>query len=284
MRSKQLISVARTLPWAAAVVGFLFGGAVVTPSFGAGGLQGENAREIDRVTAATIDRANALRAFSTPDAIRRGFLFAALGVPSTAGSQLVLWHEISLDVTAIDHTPLLTASPETYHEQYGPHRTSRALALVHLAMFEAANGASSAAHKYKSYLNIPIQPGNVSQAAAIIEAAFETLTWLYPGLAAQPLSQGFSLRAYHQDSIRALTDSPAAIEAGQNFGRRIAAAIFELRRNDGSEVIEGTWGWILFHLMHRKMGSIRRRNGRWIQSRNWRRPSAHIGVTSNRLS
>jgi PAP2 superfamily len=218
--------------------------AVSSVSFAAGELQGESAREIARVTAATVERANQLRSFNTPDLIRQGQLFALLGAPSNAASQLILWHQIALEVTVVDHTPLLTASPSTYHEQYGPHRTSRAMALVHLAMFEAANGSSSTAHKYKSYLQIPIQEGSPSAAAAIIEAAYEVLSWLYPGLQTQQLpvtSAEYSLRRYYETSLAALSDDKASIQAGQAFGRRIATTLIEQRRRDGSDVPEPSW-------------------------------------------
>src|SRR5262249_42610219 len=53
----------------------------------------------------------------------------------------LLWNEIALDTTAIDHTPN-QQDPQCFGEQLGPHRSSRAMAIVHIAMFDAVNAIS----------------------------------------------------------------------------------------------------------------------------------------------
>lgn len=68
---------------------------------------------------------------------------------------LMFWHAIALDATSADHTSDNENNPPaTFGEQFGPTRTSRAMAIVHLAMFEAVN----AIHKrYRSYKNVQEQ-------------------------------------------------------------------------------------------------------------------------------
>ncbi len=107
---------------------------------------------------------------------------------------LLLWNLMALDITAIDHT--LLASPDANgHEQFGPHRTSRVLAIAHLAMFEAVNTIYD---KYTSYKGIEdniladlhaadatvsrstLNPSKASVNTAIIAAAHDTLVALYP--------------------------------------------------------------------------------------------------------
>lgn len=54
---------------------------------------------------------------------------------------LKFWHDLSLEASSLDHT---TDAQDlgTYAEQFGPTRASRALAITHLAVFEAVNAIS----------------------------------------------------------------------------------------------------------------------------------------------
>ena len=65
-------------------------------------------------------------------------------------AQVIFWNEAALRITAIDHTPLPPGSNVDTHpfEQVGPARTARAMAIVHIAMFEAVNAVH---RKYESY-------------------------------------------------------------------------------------------------------------------------------------
>ena len=70
------------------------------------------------------------------------------------------WNQIATDASAADHGAA--------REQFGPCRSSRALAIVHVAMFETlltANGG------FSSYLNVPHPGGSLSQSVAIAKAA-----------------------------------------------------------------------------------------------------------------
>jgi hypothetical protein len=90
-------------------------------------------------------------------------------------------HEIALDTTAIDHTPVDPASgedPRRFGEQLGPPRSAYAMAIIHIAMFDAENAITQ---KFVSYSGVPPVSGNVSLDRAIAQAAHDTLVALYPG-------------------------------------------------------------------------------------------------------
>jgi hypothetical protein len=85
-----------------------------------------------------------------------------------------------LDTIAIDHTPVDPESgedPRRFGEQLGPHRSSYAMAIVHIAMFDAVNAITK---RSVSYSGIPPVRGNVSLDRAIAQAAHDTLVALYP--------------------------------------------------------------------------------------------------------
>jgi len=45
------------------------------------------------------------------------------------------WNEIAINADALDHTPVAPGENRVFGEQLGPCRTSRALAIVHIAVF-----------------------------------------------------------------------------------------------------------------------------------------------------
>src|SRR5439155_1412960 len=49
------------------------------------------------------------------------------------------WNGIAIDASGLDHTPVPSGDPRVFGEQLGPGRSSRALAIVHIAMFDAVN-------------------------------------------------------------------------------------------------------------------------------------------------
>lgn len=61
--------------------------------------------------------------------------------PVSTLDRYLLWNEIALDTTAIDHTPN-PQDPQCFREQLGPTRSGRAMAIVHIAMFDAVNAVS----------------------------------------------------------------------------------------------------------------------------------------------
>ena len=143
---------------------------------------------------------------------------------TSAESWLRNWNNTALNATATDHTP------PSAGEHLGPHRSSRALAIVQIAVFEAVNAASGG--KYKSYTGLPIS-GGASMKAAISQAAHDTLVALYP-------SQSATFAAQLADDKVALVNS-ASITAGLALGGDAAESILNKRANDGSTLVEEFW-------------------------------------------
>jgi len=87
------------------------------------------------------------------------------------------WNKIAIDATGLDHTPVAPGEHRTFGEQLGPGRASRAMAIVHIAMFDAINAAQG---KYQSFSGIQSHSHPYSTATAIAQAAHDTLSSLYP--------------------------------------------------------------------------------------------------------
>lgn len=133
---------------------------------------------------------------------------------------ILYWNQVALDAVAQDHT-----DPGPV-EQGGPTKTSRALAIIHLAMYDAFNGVEQ---KYQSYLpSLITAPSGTSINAAIGEAACVTLLSLYP-------SQGETFHKFHRDFLAGLMESNAEVERGRVYGREVARLMLENRKDDGSE-------------------------------------------------
>src|SRR5690606_22608909 len=64
-----------------------------------------------------------------------------------------------------------------FGEQLGPTRSARAMAIVHIAIFDAI---LSIEPKYTQYLATPEAPKGASMKAAVAQAAHDTLIQLYP--------------------------------------------------------------------------------------------------------
>src|SRR5688572_26255674 len=126
------------------------------------------------------------------------------------------WNAIATDASGVAHG--------TGGEQLGPGRSSRAMAITHIAMFEtlvAANGG------FQSYVNLPPPAGTVSQSIAIAKAARDTLVILYPSQA-----QDFD-DALAEDLLK--VDDGSRKTNGLALGQAAATAILAMRFNDGSE-------------------------------------------------
>ncbi len=60
---------------------------------------------------------------------------------------------------ALDHTPVAPGEHRMFGEQLGPGRSSRAMAIVHIAIFDAINAILGG---YQSYTGIDSAPHPVS--------------------------------------------------------------------------------------------------------------------------
>lgn len=129
------------------------------------------------------------------------------------------WNLIAIDAGMIDHS-------HTPMEQAGPTKTSRALAIVHCAMYDAFNSIDGSNRPY--LLSVPLGKDS-STDAAVAQAARDTLVALYP-----------SQTADFDDALAqtlARVTKPLARIKGQLIGKLVAKAILTSRINDGSDTM-----------------------------------------------
>jgi hypothetical protein len=138
-------------------------------------------------------------------------------------SWVLRWNQIAIDASGADHAGL--------GEQIGPGRASRAMAIVHIAMFDALNAAVGG---YESYTGLRRVYDDVSLKAAIAQAAHDTLVAMFPAQQAT-----FDDALAHD--LAAVRDREERRE-GIRLGRSAAAAILALRANDGSQHEEPAMG------------------------------------------
>jgi hypothetical protein len=148
----------------------------------------------------------------------------AVGDDGSVRGRLVHWNEVAMNTTGLDHTPVAPGESRVFGEQFGPTRASRAMAIVHLAIFEAVNAVD---RRYTSYAGLRAVPGNVSMPAAIATASHNTLVALYP-------SQAPGLNATLATELSAVPDGGAKAN-GMALGKRAAAAVLAMRVGDGSQ-------------------------------------------------
>ena len=137
------------------------------------------------------------------------------------------WNQIAIDATGLDHTPVAPGENRTFGEQLGPGRASRAMAIVHIAIFDAINAANG---KYQSYTGIQSAPHPFSAAAAVAQAAHDTLVALFP-------SQKPSFDQALVDDLLRITGEPLKTN-GVAFGKQVATAVLASRVSDGADVPE----------------------------------------------
>lgn len=133
---------------------------------------------------------------------------------------ILFWNGVALEANRISHT-------NGRNEETGPTRSSRALAIVHLAMYDAYAGIVNNPATLPRYLTSPASPGGGSgggpgspEDLAIAGAAHEALSQLFP-----------SQRAFFDLAFSGVGDASHAADA---FGRGVAMAILADRAADPS--------------------------------------------------
>jgi hypothetical protein len=170
----------------------------------------------------------------SPDGVRDAFGPLYQAAPHLAdsprhgprkGSESVRrWNQIAIDASGLDHTPGI-------REQLGPGRASRAMAIVHIAIFDALNAVVG---EYESYTGVRARPGAISLQAAISQAAHDTLAALFP-------SQTATFAARLAEDLGEINNRTAKAN-GIDLGKRAATAILALRAHDHSDVPEPLMG------------------------------------------
>jgi len=137
--------------------------------------------------------------------------------------RLVHWNSVAIDASGLDHTPVPLGDPRVFGEQLGPGRSARAMAVVHIAIFDAINAIQG---RYSTYTGIPRVHDDTSVDSAIAQAAHDTLVVMFP-------SQQAAFDQQLVEDLADIPDSPAKTR-GITLGSGAAAAILEMRSNDGS--------------------------------------------------
>lgn len=151
----------------------------------------------------------------------------AAEAPKNALDSIHRWNQIAIDASGLDHTPVAPGEVRTFGEQLGPGRASRAMAIVHIAIFDSVNAVLGG---YQSYSGIPRAKSPVSIDAAVAQAAHDTLSALYP-------SQAGKFDSFLANDLANVRNKNQRAN-GVSSGHRAASAILELRIGDGAQVPE----------------------------------------------
>ncbi len=138
---------------------------------------------------------------------------------------ILYWNEVALEANRVSHT-------NGKNEQTGPTLSSRALAIVHLAMYDAyagVRGNPSAPVNLSPYLpGLPTPQLNASADAAVAAAAHATLSSLFPS------QKSFFDLKHTQAGLQG-----TGLQEGHEFGLLVAQKMLEKRQDDPSASDDG---------------------------------------------
>jgi len=134
------------------------------------------------------------------------------------------WNQIAVDASGVDHTPVAPGETRLFGEQLGPGRAARAMAIVHLAVFEVVNAVEG---DFKSYVGLPHAKLGTSMQVGVAQAAHDTLTALFP-------SQAAAFDTVFAEDLAEIPEGRLKTN-GIALGKRAASAILAARANDGSQ-------------------------------------------------
>jgi vanadium chloroperoxidase len=125
---------------------------------------------------------------------------------------ILFWNQVALEANRVSHT-------NGQDEQTGPTLSSRALAIVHLAMYDAYAGVINNPATLPRYIPTPPSPGaGASTDAAVAAAAHASLASLFP-----------SQKAFFDLVLAGVGDLS---DPGHSFGVAVAQAILADRAGD----------------------------------------------------
>jgi PAP2 superfamily len=140
-------------------------------------------------------------------------LLVTLGTAVRASADVVTsWNSAALAAIRANSTP--------------PPVASRALAILHVSIYDAVNGIS---RRHEPYLVESTVQASASDIAAGSAAALRVLTALFPAQAPQ-------FTALHQTIVQAVKEGPQK-QAGLTWGGLVADRILASRANDGSDAV-----------------------------------------------
>lgn len=131
---------------------------------------------------------------------------------------ILYWNEVALEANRVSHT-------NGKEEQTAPTLSSRALAIIHLAIYDAYAGVKGnplSPVDLSPYLpGLPPPKPNASTTAAVAAAAHATLSKLFPSQ-----KSFFDLRHAQADL------QGSGLQEGHEFGLLVAQKILEKRQDD----------------------------------------------------
>jgi len=130
---------------------------------------------------------------------------------------ILYWNDVALEANRVSHT-------NGKEEQTGPPLSARALAIVHLAMYDAFAGASLNPPDLPAYLpSLAAPDAGASVDAAVAGAAHVTLTALFPSQ-----KSDFDTKF----ALAGLTGTAAQLKAGAAYGRLVGETLLAERGGD----------------------------------------------------
>jgi hypothetical protein len=145
-------------------------------------------------------------------------------------SMLRKWSKIAIDASGLDHTPVAPGEQRVFGEQLGPVRASRAMAIVHIAMFDAVNAITL---RYRSYNGLYGAIPGTSMNAAVAQSAHDTLVAMFP-------SQKPAFDQQLASDLNGIPFIPKLL--GVELGRLSAFLILARRAHDHSDQPEPRMG------------------------------------------
>lgn len=143
-------------------------------------------------------------------------------------AHILYWNAVALEANRRDFSNV-PGTDKPSPEQGGPTLSSRALAIIHLAMYDAHAGAVGTPATLPPYLpGLPAAGVGASPAEAVAYAAHATLTALFP-----------RQKAFFDERLHASGASVPGASAGKTFGLLVAQAILKDRGADPSAAAVG---------------------------------------------
>ncbi|MFN0111396.1 MAG: chloroperoxidase [Blastocatellia bacterium] len=128
---------------------------------------------------------------------------------------ILYWNAVALEANKASHT-------NGANEQTGPTLSSRALAIVHLAMYDAFAGITKNPAILPPYLpGLPVPPVGAGLDAAVSAAAYDTLFALFP-----------TQKPFFDAQLAAATIPAPGKAQGTAFGKQVALALLTDRGAD----------------------------------------------------
>jgi Vanadium chloroperoxidase N-terminal domain/PAP2 superfamily len=134
---------------------------------------------------------------------------------------ILYWNDVALEANRRDFTDIPTGETMPKPQQGGPTLSSRALAIIHLAMYDAYAAADPSAGLPAYLPNLPVFPVGASPEASVAAAAHATLSALYSR------QKAFFDTKHAQAGL-----SGAMLEEAHRFGVKVAQAHLEARRTE----------------------------------------------------